>query len=773
MSTTVTIAGVSYTVPNEGEGNWANNVSTLLIALATSSKVFQTGTSSFNLTSEVDFGATFGLKSAYWKSKAAAVSGTGVLRLGNTESLSWRNSAGTGDLGLVANASDEILFNGVKLLSSNSLTPIEIGYLVGVGSQVDGISDVRTLTNKTIVVANNTLTTAASGNLSATELNAALSELQGDIDGRANVNLSNLGVTSIDQNLVPNGTKTLGTIGSKWDFVYSSGLMGDLVYKTDNTISLSPGTRKLNDTTGADVLDWSSYPKVLTEKTQLSSGAASAPSGSRRDIYYNNSDNSYYYHNGTGWVQLTSGALSGSGTTGKIAKFTGLSALGDSVLIESGNSIGINVTPTTKFHIGGVSASILTLNSTTVNAPSAIEVGFGGSGSRQAYIDLVGDDTYTDYGLRIMRDGTGLNANSTISTRGTGELGLLTNEAAPIVFSTSAAERMRIAAAGTITIGATSGAAAVPTQVVMDESYASGAASVDNLKLYLYKQASTNAFGFGVGPTGDLRYWAGPSGSGGTHDFYTNSTKRMSIGSTGTITLDAYSGSGDRYLKVDSSGVVSTQPTTVPTIQLFTSGSGTYTKPAAAKYIRVRMVGGGAGGSGSGLNGAGANVGGAGGDTGFGAAWTAYGGSSYTLSAGGGGGSYQFLAGAGIACQGNGGNACGNYVSGANTYSQGGSGGGSVLGGGGSSVLFTSAGQSGAANTGGGGGGAGYSGVSGFGVGGAGGGGGGFIDVIITNPSTTYSYVVGAGGTAGPAGTGGAAGGAGGSGLIEVTEYYY
>lgn len=40
------------------------------------------------------------------------------------------------------------------------------------------------VTNKTLVVVNNTVTTAASGNLSATELNAALAELQSDIDTR-------------------------------------------------------------------------------------------------------------------------------------------------------------------------------------------------------------------------------------------------------------------------------------------------------------------------------------------------------------------------------------------------------------------------------------------------------------------------------------------------------------------------------------------------------------------------------------------------------------
>lgn len=43
----------------------------------------------------------------------------------------------------------------------------------------------QTLTNKTIVAVSNTITTAASGNLAATDLNTALAELQSDIDTRA------------------------------------------------------------------------------------------------------------------------------------------------------------------------------------------------------------------------------------------------------------------------------------------------------------------------------------------------------------------------------------------------------------------------------------------------------------------------------------------------------------------------------------------------------------------------------------------------------------
>ena len=51
-------------------------------------------------------------------------------------------------------------------------------------TEIIGASEAQTLTTKTIVVASNTVTTAASGNLVATELNTALAELQTDIDTR-------------------------------------------------------------------------------------------------------------------------------------------------------------------------------------------------------------------------------------------------------------------------------------------------------------------------------------------------------------------------------------------------------------------------------------------------------------------------------------------------------------------------------------------------------------------------------------------------------------
>jgi hypothetical protein len=64
--------------------------------------------------------------------------------------------------------------------------------------------------------------------------------------------------------------------------------------------------------------------------------------------------------------------------------------------------------------------------------------------SKNAYIDFVADTTYTDYGLRIIRDGGGPNSNSVIAHRGTGSLKIDTDEAAPIVFTTNTVDRWKI-----------------------------------------------------------------------------------------------------------------------------------------------------------------------------------------------------------------------------------------------------------------------------------------------------------------------------------------
>ncbi len=203
---------------------------------------------------------------------------------------------------------------------------------------------------------------------------------------------------------------------------------------------------------------------------------------------------------------------------------------------------------------------------------------------------------------------------------------------------------------------------------------------------------------------------------------------------------------------------------TLPTIQRFTSGSGTYTPTSLVTRIRVRMCGGGGGGGAQQTN-----DGTAGNTTTFGS-WTAVGGGAGKKG------------GAGIVTSGGTGgtggtDGTGNKVvrldgaqggpNGGAASTPGGCGGTNPFGGSGSGGTGNNiAGNNGATNTGAGGGGGG--GTAGQGSG-SGGGAGEYVEFWVTAPTAT-SYTVGA--TANGGSAGGVAGGNGAAGIIVIEEFY-
>jgi hypothetical protein len=215
---------------------------------------------------------------------------------------------------------------------------------------------------------------------------------------------------------------------------------------------------------------------------------------------------------------------------------------------------------------------------------------------------------------------------------------------------------------------------------------------------------------------------------------------------------------------------------TVPTIQKFLSGSGTYTTPTSPRvprYLKVRMVGGGGGGGGSNSS---AGAGGNGNNTTFGSSLLIAGGGfggAGNVATGGLGGTNTVNSPA-LLLSDNPGQTGMGFQAGSSTagvYIIGANGGASAMGAGACASGANTAGTSAAANTGGGG----QSGGTATGApsySGAGGGAGGYLEAIITSPSSTYAYSVGSGGSGGTAGASGWAGGAGGSGIIIVEEYY-
>lgn len=135
MSTNVTLNGVVYAIPAEGDSGWGTVLSNFFISIG--SNVLQKTGGNFTLTAETNFGATYGLKSAYLKSQATNPSATGVIRLGNTELVSWRNFANGADLGLTVNTSNLLQFNGNTVVTTGGAGGLIVNADISASAAID------------------------------------------------------------------------------------------------------------------------------------------------------------------------------------------------------------------------------------------------------------------------------------------------------------------------------------------------------------------------------------------------------------------------------------------------------------------------------------------------------------------------------------------------------------------------------------------------------------------------------------------------------------
>lgn len=126
MPTSVTIGGVTYTLPSrKGEQEWAS-LSSYLVAVAT--KAFPTTGGTFVMAAELAL-TTFGIKAPWFKSATASAADAGVVRLASADLIDWRNNAGNANVALGKDATDNLEWNGVDVTT---------------------VSGTQTLTNKTL-----------------------------------------------------------------------------------------------------------------------------------------------------------------------------------------------------------------------------------------------------------------------------------------------------------------------------------------------------------------------------------------------------------------------------------------------------------------------------------------------------------------------------------------------------------------------------------------------------------------------------------------------
>jgi microcystin-dependent protein len=188
MSQNVILNGITYQIPTTGDENWGVPTTAYLVAIAAG--CLQKTGGLFQLTADVNFGTTYGVVSNYFTSRTANSAATGTVKLANTDSVSFRDSANTTDLALSPNVSTDgiIQYGGVDLVDISStqtlanktinapviggLTPsralisgdsgflaysptgaVQIGLLSNLLSSAVGVSDTQILSNKTLTSA--------------------------------------------------------------------------------------------------------------------------------------------------------------------------------------------------------------------------------------------------------------------------------------------------------------------------------------------------------------------------------------------------------------------------------------------------------------------------------------------------------------------------------------------------------------------------------------------------------------------------------------------
>lgn len=100
----VTFRGNVYQIP---EPNDSNNQ-----ALTDYLNALSTGAVPFPTTADIDLGAAFGLKSLYFKTRAANPAASGLVRLALSDLIAFRNNANSADLALGVGAQDQLQWRG-------------------------------------------------------------------------------------------------------------------------------------------------------------------------------------------------------------------------------------------------------------------------------------------------------------------------------------------------------------------------------------------------------------------------------------------------------------------------------------------------------------------------------------------------------------------------------------------------------------------------------------------------------------------------------------
>jgi hypothetical protein len=305
MSILVSLNGVSFTIPEPLEEHWGQNVTDYLVGVANGT--LQKNGGNWAITAEGDFGGSFGIKSAYYKSRSADVASTGHIRLNNTDTIQWRNNANSSDLALRVGTDDLLDFNGVPFVDASSVQTLSNKTLDASTTFVGDLAALEALSTNGLAVRTGTSTwttrTLTSTSLTVTNGNGVSGNPSIDLTSGIATPGTYKSVTVDTYGRVTSGTNPTTLEGYGITNGAHNGVNTDIT-----SVSLDNSGLKVKDTDGTNFLSIKPSSNITADRTlYIATGDAN------RTLTLTGDATISGVNSGNQTITLT-GAVTGSGT---------------------------------------------------------------------------------------------------------------------------------------------------------------------------------------------------------------------------------------------------------------------------------------------------------------------------------------------------------------------------------------------------------------------------------------------------------------------------
>lgn len=277
MSVALIVNGVTYDYPEDGDEDWGPDATDW--AQAVTQGMLQKAGGLFTLSAEADFGASFGLKSLYYKSRTANPSTTGQIRLANTDTINFRNAANSADLtGYGVNSSNQPTFAGNPLAVGS-------GDVTGPGSSTDNAvarfdGTTGKLLQNSVVIIGDTGNVSGVVNLTvtgtttlATSLTGVVKAVSGVVSAASLVNADVSASAAIAFSKLAALTSAHILVGSAGNIATDVAVTGDIAIDNTGVTSISSGVIVNADINSSAAIARSKLAALTASRVIVSDGS--------------------------------------------------------------------------------------------------------------------------------------------------------------------------------------------------------------------------------------------------------------------------------------------------------------------------------------------------------------------------------------------------------------------------------------------------------------------------------------------------------------------